>query len=178
MNKKEIAYMSILEHLLPTHRLKEFITESSKIEGIETFSMCDQLDAYIEFLSAYDVTTPSILKLAKALSRSCYDTNKSEVFLRDKYSVNVRIGNHFPPKGGPGVAKRLNKLLMQINSHSDNFEKLAFKTHQRYESLHPLTDCNGRTGRAIWAWIMLNSGYRFELGFLHKFYFQCLSFNR
>lgn len=43
-----------------------------------------------------------------------------------------------------------------------------------------MTDGNGRSGRALWAWMMLCRGGSYgrakviELGFLHTFYYQTL----
>jgi Fic family protein len=50
-----------------------------------------------------------------------------------------------------------------------------FAAHVRYEHLHPFTDGNGRSGRAIWAWQMLYQGRgEIPLGFLHHFYYQSI----
>jgi hypothetical protein len=50
--------------------------------------------------------------------------------------------------------------------------------HVEYEQLHPFTDGNGRSGRAMWLYAMKKCG-RLEqglnLGFLHAFYYQTLS---
>ena len=47
----------------------------------------------------------------------------------------------------------------------------ACETHVRYELLHPFLDGNGRSGRALWLWLMGQA----PLGFLHTFYYQTLS---
>lgn len=47
-----------------------------------------------------------------------------------------------------------------------------FTTHLRYESIHPFSDGNGRSGRALWLWQMKG---RAPLGFLHQFYYQTLA---
>ena len=46
--------------------------------------------------------------------------------------------------------------------------------HVQYERLHPFTDGNGRSGRALWAWQMMRRREGLALGFLHRFYYQTL----
>ena len=49
----------------------------------------------------------------------------------------------------------------------------AYVLHCRYESLHPFTDGNGRSGRALWLW-MMGGIEEAPLGFLHTWYYQSL----
>lgn len=79
-------------------------------------------------------------------------------------------------QGGKEVESKLKVLLNQINNEEDS--RNAYDIHRRYEEIHPLTDCNGRTGRAIWAWLMLKDHYSFRLGFLHQWYYQSLDNGR
>ncbi len=53
-------------------------------------------------------------------------------------------------------------------------------SHVAYENLHPFTDGNGRSGRALWLWQMMHGTMRQvnmarDLGFLHTFYYQTLN---
>ena len=51
--------------------------------------------------------------------------------------------------------------------------------HQRYETLHPFMDGNGRSGRALWAWQRLQRGESpFALGFLWAYYYETLQQSR
>lgn len=86
--------------------------------------------------------------------------------------MNVRIGNHRPPPGGPGIATELSKLIRQA---IDN-DATPFDIHRRYETLHPFMDGNGRSGRILWAWQMIEHDIApgLNLGFLHAFYYQTL----
>ncbi len=89
---------------------------------------------------------------------------------REYEGLNVWIGQHIPPPGGPLVLKELNSILTKANAGSN-----VYQIHQEFEALHPFTDGNGRTGRALWLWQMVNQqGYDISLGFLHKWYYQSL----
>ena len=52
-----------------------------------------------------------------------------------------------------------------------------YDVHCEYEDLHPFMDGNGRTGRALLAWMMIRrKGWEstFALPFLHRWYYQSL----
>jgi hypothetical protein len=91
--------------------------------------------------------------------------------LRERRGLDVRVGSHVPISGGPEVRRRLEALMGVLATD-------PFDWHQDYETLHPFTDGNGRSGRAMWAWQMRGRGYRFGLGFLHMWYYQSLSKGR
>ncbi len=84
----------------------------------------------------------------------------------------VRVGNHVAPPSGPEIWTRLEDII-------DDVQKLTvdpWTAHCRYETLHPFTDGNGRSGRAVWLWHMHRIyGDRFMVrSFLHWFYYQSL----
>ncbi len=139
---------------------KEFIKESNKIEGILRPPTMAEINEQERFMSLNRITVDDLIKFVNV-----YQPNAK---LRDEYGMNVRVGNYRPPEGGPRIAKLLTDFLSGLNLFS------AFEAHCYYEALHPFTDGNGRSGRAIWAWRM--GGY--GLGFLHSFYYQCLANNR
>ena len=90
--------------------------------------------------------------------------------LRSMRGLNVIVGAHTPPAGGKLILAHLRALVTDINAARVG----AWDAHLRYETLHPFTDGNGRSGRAIWYLQMRNSPLS-DLGFLHAFYYQTLN---
>jgi len=150
----------------------QFIRESNKIEGITSYEEEAQYDAYQRFMHLDSISIEDIETLAFRLYQTSMDMNGDKPVVRRKLGQNVRVGNHRPFPGGKSIEEKLKVLLNQINNEEDSTN--AYDIHCRYETLHPLTDGNGRTGRAIWAWLMLKDDYEFRLGFLHKWYYQSL----
>ena len=89
--------------------------------------------------------------------------------------MDVRVGDHIAPKGGPNIAVNLKNILHDTEDRRQS----PFEIHCRYENLHPFTDGNGRSGRALWAWQMLaENDAHVELGFLHAWYYASLRARR
>lgn len=138
----------------------DFVRESNRIEGITREPTQAEIDAHDYLMWHQKITIPVIQQFV-----SVY---QPDARLRDELGLNVRVGRHMPPTGGPEIRNNLNELLKNMSSMS------PFEFHFDYEQLHPFTDCNGRSGRAIWAWMMRRDrGY--PLGFLHHWYYQSLA---
>lgn len=143
------------------------IAESLRIEGIYRPVTSDEIDEHQRFLH---LPTVSVSDLERFVS--VYQ--KGNV-LRDKSGLDVRIGNYYPPRGGPDIRIALEALLERVNQH--HVLRDPFMLHVEYEKLHPFTDGNGRSGRMLWYWMMENSRGNSglaSLGFLHAFYYQTL----
>lgn len=146
-------------------KLKAFLVESNMIEGISGYRQVE-FNAMKWFMDLEYVTVADVVKLTQAF--------QPDAKLRDAIGMNVRVGTHVPIAGGPDVPKCLEYLLNSILTSSKGRDSLSFDVHVAYERLHPFTDGNGRSGRAIWAWIHRD----LSCGFLHEFYYQTLRYHR
>ena len=139
---------------------EDFIRESNRIEGIHREPTGQEIAEFVRFISLTQVTL-----------RDCEEfvgVYQPDAKLRSKANMNVRIGNHFPLKGGMRVVYQLENILSKL------YKNTPYKNHVMFETLHPFTDCNGRLGRMIWMWQMKEA----PLGFLHHFYYQSLDGSR
>ncbi len=142
--------------------LKRFVTQSNAIERIFREPTKDEIEVTRDFIGAEVITVDSMRQLV-----SVYQPNAE---IRDRHGMNVRVGEHVAPPGGPQIVTDLRDLLVQVQSR-----KLSpFEAYMRYEDLHPFIDGNGRSGRALWAWRLVRSEYAawFDLGFLNAFHYQ------
>lgn len=146
---------------MPT--LESFVRESNAIEGIHRDPTSDELVAHGALLQEHAITLPALYAFQAIIA-----PGKP---LRAEPGMNVTVGNHVPPPGGPAIPLRLADLLDDVNRDLID----PWRTHLRFETLHPFMDGNGRTGRALWAWQMLKLGRDpFALPFLHRWYYQTL----
>lgn len=140
-----------------------FIRESNRIEGIKRRPTKSELDAHTRFMALDTIIVSDLEQFV-----SIYQPG---AVLRDRVGLNVRVGNHHPPPGGPKIRAALLEILERLETDT------PYRTHAAYEFLHPFTDGNGRSGRALWAWQMRRRYAGHPLGFLHHFYYQSLDAN-
>jgi hypothetical protein len=145
--------------------LVDFVRESNRIESIHREPTEPEIQVHQDLIELSLVTPGDLEKFVSIVQPGAV--------LRDRVGLDVRVGQHCPPRGGPRVANELAELLVQAATCRAVTPR---SIHVWYETLHPFTDGNGRSGRALWAWQMLREqrwpGIR--LGFLHAYYYQTL----
>ncbi len=164
-----------------THnQMKRFVAESWLIEGYDLRLSGKGYGAgpekVLNLITAYHqefMGLPSI-RLVDLTDAAAFFT-KNYGRLRNQYGLDVSIGEHTPPKGGPELADSVRSLCRLVNQNDTS----PFEIHQRIEHLHPFMDGNGRTGRMLWAWCMLRWGQdgfwmTREFPFLQTWYYQSL----
>lgn len=148
--------------------IARFVEESNRIEGL--FDVRPQeVEATKVFVALDDVRQSDL----EAFVSAC----QPGAVIRDRVGLNVRVGSHIPPSGGRQIVESLHTLLERANKPAGVYS--PWRLHVDYETLHPFTDGNGRSGRVLWLWMMLHLGNRhavqaMQLGFLHTFYYQTL----
>lgn len=146
------------------NRLIKFAEESNKIEGVIDVSQHEIMARKLN----------SFLNLKKLTVKDVCDFNEWGE-LRDQDGMDVWIGGKMAPSGGSYVRVSLEALLSNISNHGKTSNISAYHCHMCFERSHPFMDGNGRTGRAVWLWQMVNHhNYDLRRGFLHEFYYQSL----
>ena len=145
--------------------LRDFVTESNRIEGILREPTSGEIIHHKRLLMLSKITIPDMERFVEGVQHGAQ--------LRDLLGMNVRVGLHLAPAGGPHIAVDLSEILKAASVGAS----WPYDTHHRYERLHPFTDGNGRSGRVLWLW-MMRGIEQAPLGFLHHFYYQALQAGR
>lgn len=148
--------------------LRRFAEESNRIEGIMGPAQQDELDALAEFLSRPHISGYDLARYVAVVAPGH--------LMRTKPGMNVRVGGHVAPEGGEAIPEAVGGLCVRAYGGDTPYD-----VHVAYELLHPFTDGNGRSGRALWLWQHMQQGTDARpkaLGFLHTFYYEALSHAR
>lgn len=151
------------------HGNDAFAAESNRIEGI-THPKDDEIHtaALRRFVVLVDEVTVADVEAFVAQI-------EPNARLRRAGQPNVRVGHHHAPKSGPEIERALEQLLRAVSANDAS----PLDAHHRYETLHPFTDGNGRSGRALWLWQMREYyEWDYRRSFLHEFYYQSLADGR
>lgn len=142
----------------------DFVEESNKIEGIVRPPTMAELEATKRFLRLGKVTLSDLCEFVEICQPGAR--------IRLEPGMNVHVGDRNAPPGGPIVQSSISNILQAVNGKAS-----PYLTHHRYETLHPFMDGNGRSGRVLWAWMMLDQDQHISRGFLHEFYYQALRYS-
>ncbi|MFI5332606.1 MAG: Fic family protein [Candidatus Babeliales bacterium] len=147
--------------ILTLQQIEDHIIESNSIEKILRPPTVEEIAELDRFLDNEKITISELEKFVKVF--------QPDAKLRQDYGMNVRVGRYIPPYGGPQIRHGLDGLLNQQSKWSSH------KMHVHYELLHPFSDGNGRSGRALWLWKRLSEqNMKNWTPFLLEFYYQTL----
>lgn len=71
--------------------------------------------------------------------------------IRSEGWMNVRVGSHVCPPGGPHIVTALEEMISGVMILD------MYEFHTKFLHLHPFMDGNGRAARAILAWAVLRN---------------------
>ncbi len=137
-------------------QLVQFVAESNSIEHIFREPFQSEIDELKRFINLSSIALKDLIQFV-----SVYQPDSK---LRDQYGMNVRVGNYYPPFGGPEITKLISKLLKY--QHTLTSSALYFN----YEQIHPFMDGNGRSGRALWLHSRISGDHNISRGFLETMY--------
>ncbi len=146
---------------IPPERVREIIEagDTKYPERNEVREVKNSISAYKYLGASFKFNLNSIKKLYHLLTQDLIREGNHKYPRGFKKEQNI-VGNSQTSKP-ENVEQDLQDLL---NWYKKNKRKihpliLAFQFHQRYESIHPFLDGNGRTGRMIMNKILMSSGY-------------------
>jgi Fic family protein len=115
--------------------------------------------AAFEFIKRYkgDLTTEFLEKLNEVLTQNTGVVYPGRVRF---FPVKIEGAEHTPPKPEE-VRPLLEKMIRFYHKNKRKMHRfvLACLIHAQFVEIHPFEDGNGRTGRALMNWILMQAGY-------------------
>lgn len=148
--------------------IAHFIHESNEIEGIVRPVTNEEADLYSAFLVLPVLTVADVENFVQQAAGAP---------LREKLGMDVQVGSHLPPPGGPAIRLGLEGVL----NRACGGRRDPHDVHIEYEHLHPFMDGNGRSGRIIWLWMHRRAGTHagpLKRGFRTWWYYESLEYAR
>jgi hypothetical protein len=147
------------------NRFVEFQRESDSIEELHPSDETLAIEAKaLKDLCEGELTIANIETYVKSV--------QPDAFLRTNKGDEVSIMGFDGLTGGLAVSYALQEIIDGLPTTE------GWYNYVRYELLHPFSDGNGRSGRAVWLYYMLNvmGGWQYvsSLGFLDTFHRQIL----
>lgn len=141
--------------------LIDYVAQSNLIEGIRRPPTPQEVAAHRNILELDCIEIGDLSNFVNV----CQPGAK----LRSAMGMDVRVGDHIPPFGGPEIVDKLRRLLKMVNE----WQLTPVAVHVLYERLHPYMDGNGRSGRALYLWQVTREGVM-PHDFLKDFYLRTL----
>jgi hypothetical protein len=146
--------------------LTDYTVASNFIEGIDRdpVALEREVNALDELIGTPSLGSVEMLRFLSVVEPTAR--------IRAGAKDGVAVGSHVAPAGGPHMYREVADLLIDISRSDTN----PVFTYAAWQHLHPLTDGNGRTGRALYAWQNINRRNRIPLpSFVHDYHYEVLS---
>lgn len=149
-------------------------TQQDRLEVENYLRALDKVD---QLASSSTITLPHLLSLHRLVMRDLLPAPKTGVLRTSPvYIVNTRLGQPDALVYTPPPASEVKELITDLLSWHNNSSTVhpiirAGILHYQFESIHPFSDGNGRTGRLLTLLSLYQSGWDFRRGLVIEEYY-------